>query len=129
VKRETVGALFRFASVGFLNTLLDFAVFAVGVELGLQPLVSTTLSWAVAVSFSYVANSRWTFGRSWNDIRRPLPYVRFVLGNGFAFLLATTILVVLLALMPILAAKAVSVLAAFTINFLVAKYLVFDMAA
>ena len=51
-----------FAAVGAVNTLVDFAVFAAAVKVFALPLVpANVLSWAVAVTGSYVMNTYTTF--------------------------------------------------------------------
>ena len=120
--------LFRFIGVGALNSALDFAVFTLCVRgLGLSLLAANLAAWSIAVTFSYFMNGRWTFARSWADVLRASPYLRFLLGNAASFVVATLALVVLALHMPVLAAKALSLAIGFVINFLVAKYIAFDV--
>jgi putative flippase GtrA len=130
MKHAIFRELLRFIGVGLLNSALDFAVFTLcvrGLELSL--VAANFCAWGVAVSFSYFLNGRWTFSRSWPELLRLWPYVRFVVGNALSFVIATLALVVLARHMPVLPAKAVSLAIGFVVNFLVAKYLAFGMRA
>ena len=53
-----------FASVGFINSLIDFAVFWVAVQyFGMALIPANVLSWLVAITNSFVMNSFITFAR------------------------------------------------------------------
>ena len=119
--REAVAEWLRFAGVGVLNSAIDFAAFTIGITFGLPLLASTAMSWTLAVSFSYFANSRWTFRRSWGAILRPSPYARFVFGNALSFVLATAVLLAASQWMAALLAKAISSLVALALNFFIAR--------
>lgn len=61
----------RFASVGIVNTALDFGVLFILVNLGVARIPANVISTTVAFIFSFTANRRYTF-RSSGDMRRQL---------------------------------------------------------
>jgi putative flippase GtrA len=124
-----------FATVGVINSLIDFGVFWMAVQYFGAPLVSANvLSWLVAVSNSYVLNSFITFARESGRELQWRTYVKF-LGSGLAGLVVnTTVLVVAVGLMPRLiadptlqlaAAKACAIMASFLVNFSLSYLVVF----
>ena len=66
-----------FCCVGLANTLVDFLVY-LGASFFLPLIVSRTLSWVVACTFSYAVNKRWVFHHKASGA---MPAVRFVLVN------------------------------------------------
>jgi putative flippase GtrA len=124
-----------FASVGVVNSLIDFGVFWVAVQYFGAPIVpANVLSWLVAVSNSYVLNSFITFARESGRELRWRTYLTF-LGAGLAGLIVnTTVLVIAIQLMPRLfvdpawqlaAAKACAIMASFLVNFSISHFVVF----
>ena len=124
-----------FATVGVVNSLIDFGVFWVAVQYFGAPLVpANVMSWLVAVSNSYVLNSFVTFARESNRELRLRTYAKF-LGSGVVGLIVnTTVLVVAVGLMPRLiadpglqlaAAKACAIMASFLVNFSLSYFVVF----
>ena len=116
--------MLRFAAVGAANSLIDFAVFTLahfGLLLGLVP--ANAVAYAVAATFSYMANSRWTFGGR-GATRGPRDFVAFQLVNLVGLVLATTVLVVLARHMPVLLAKLFAIGASFAWSFTVHDRLV-----
>ena len=115
-----------FALVGAVNTLVDLGVFSIAwIVLGLTPLVANSLSWFVAVSGSYLMNCLITFAA---ESRRRIglsTYFAFV-ASGLAGLgLGTLILLIAAIVVPILAAKMISIAASFVLNFSVSHFLIF----
>lgn len=51
----------KYASVGVINTLLHWAVFAGMYALGYQQSISNLVAFCIAVTFSFFANAKWTF--------------------------------------------------------------------
>lgn len=124
-----------FAAVGLVNTLIDFCVFWILVQYFAAPLVpANVLSWLVAITNSYVMNSRITFARESGRRLRWRAYGTF-LGAGLAGLVVnTTTLVVAVGMMPRLiadpvhqlaAAKLCAILASFAVNFSLSHFVVF----
>lgn len=114
----------RFAAVGAANSLIDFCVFTLahlGLAIALVP--ANVIAYALAASFSYFANSRWTFGgRAAARSRREFVTFQFVNLVGLA--LATTVLVLLARHMPVLIAKLFATAASFAWSFTVLDRLV-----
>jgi len=124
-----------FATVGAINSLIDFGVFWIAVQHFGAPLIpANVLSWLVAVSNSYVMNSFITFARESNRELRWRTYATF-LGAGLAGLIVnTTTLVVAVGLTPRLftdpihqlaAAKICAIMASFLVNFSLSYFVVF----
>lgn len=86
------GRIFRFASVGVANTAIDFGTFNLLLHLGVARGIANVAGIGLALCFSYVANSRWTFRGGHDGWRTALPFVA-VTGIGMGI---NTALVVLL---------------------------------
>jgi putative flippase GtrA len=110
----------RYVSVGAVNTLIHCGVFAVAFYgLGANQALSNLLGFSVAVTFSFFANARFTFGAD-------ATAVRYCLYVGFMGLLAATfgLLADLWALPP---ALTLVLFAAFSLvcGFIYARFVVF----
>ncbi len=124
-----------FASVGFVNALIDFGVFWVAVQyLGLPLIPANVLSWLVAITNSFVMNSFITFARESGRKLRWRAYITFAGVGLLGLLVNTTTLIVAVNLMPRLladpvhqlaAAKACAILASFLVNFSLSNFVVF----
>lgn len=115
-----------FAFVGVLNTLIDFSVFWAGVTLGHLPLVpANVLSWTVAVTFSYAVNSLTTFGPESGRVLRWRDYLTFAASGVAGMVASTATLVALSYVMPLVAAKVVSIAVSFVANFSLSHFVVF----
>ncbi|QGY29814.1 GtrA family protein [Pantoea cypripedii] len=68
----------RYTSVGVINTLIHWITFAICVERGLQQSLSNFIAFLVAVTFSFFANAKWTFGSNATTIR----YIMYVFFMG-----------------------------------------------
>jgi putative flippase GtrA len=115
-----------FALIGVVNTLVDLGVFLLGYNvLGLKLIPANLLSWLVAVSCSYVLNSSITFAHESGGKLSWRSYATFV-ASGIAGVTAnTTVLFVASYWMPVLAAKLLSILASFVVNFSLSHFVVF----
>lgn len=115
-----------FAAVGVVNTLIDFGVFVLGVEVLRLPLVlANVLSWSVAVSGSYIMNSYTTFAAESGRKLNLSAYGAFV-ASGIAGLIAnTTALVLASYVLPVLLAKVVAIGVSFLVNFTLSHIVVF----
>jgi putative flippase GtrA len=79
---QSVRRLSKFASVGVVNTSIDFAVFSALLWGGLNPTVAHVLGYLAGLSNSFLLNWKWTFRDrkthfSWGTV------VRFFLSNFF----------------------------------------------
>lgn len=108
--------------VGAANTLIDLAVFALLLRLGTAPLAANAAGWLVAVLFSYVANSRWTFERD-PAIGEVRSLLRFVSLGALVTLAVSSLAVGMLTPMTgPAAAKLTGLAAAAVLNFLAARW-------
>ncbi len=105
--RALVIKLLTFASIGVVNT------------------ASNVLSWLVAVSASYAMNTKLTFGRETGGIFRSKDLVRFIGSGILGVILATTTLVILSHYTNIFAAKFLSIIGGFAVNFSMSHFVVF----
>lgn len=127
--RHTVLAkLFSFASIGAVNVAVDVATFTAALQLAHLPLISSNVvAWLVAVSGSYVMNTKITFGRETGGLYSLGRYLSFAASGTIGLVVATTILVVLSRHMNVPIAKLISVVAAFGVNFSLSHFVVFRM--
>jgi len=115
-----------FAAVGFVNTVIDFAVFWTAATALLWPLVpANVLAWAVAVTCSYVMNSYITFGPESGRVLRWRDCLAFAASGVAGMVTSTAVLFVLAFVMPLLAAKLASILVSFAVNFVLSHLVVF----
>lgn len=115
-----------FALVGFVNTGIDFSVFWTAARTLGWPLVpANVLAWLVAVTFSYAMNSFITFGPESGRVLRWRDYLAFAASGVAGMLASTAVLLALAYIMPLVAAKLVSILASFAVNFLLSHFVVF----
>lgn len=115
-----------FALVGLVNSAIDFSVFWTAARyFGWHLVPANMLSWSVAVSCSYVMNSFITFGpESGHTLRWPA-YFTFV-ASGIAGMVASTATLYALAFaLPLVAAKLLSILVSFVVNFAFSHLVVF----
>ena len=124
-----------FAAVGVVNSLIDFCVFWVLVQhFGVALIPANVTSWLVAITNSYVLNSRVTFARESGGQLRWRAYGTFI-GAGIAGLLVNTAtLLVAVSMMPrfiadpvlqLAAAKLCAIMASFVVNFSLSNFVVF----
>jgi len=79
----------------------------------------------VAVSASYAMNTKLTFGRETGGIFRIKDFLRFAGSGILVVIVATTTLVILSHYTNIFAAKFLSMIASFTVNFSMAHFVIF----
>jgi putative flippase GtrA len=115
-----------FALVGLGNTLIDFGAFTFAYEFLKLPLIASNIvAWLVAVSGSYVANTMTTFRAESGRVLRRKDYFTFVASGILGVIATTTTLVVLSLYLPVMAAKLISILAGFAVNFAMSNFVVF----
>jgi putative flippase GtrA len=113
----------RFGLVGFINAGVDAAVFFSALATVTTSLVvANTMSWIVAVTSSYVLNSRFTFSQK---ALRLSDYFTFVLTQIGGFLANTIVLVAAAPFVPLIVAKILGIGAGFIVNFSLARLIVF----
>ncbi|MCP3477083.1 GtrA family protein [Bradyrhizobium sp. CCGUVB1N3] len=127
-RRTVLAKLFSFASIGVVNVAVDVTTFTVAFQLAHLPLISSNVAaWLVAVSGSYVMNTKITFGRETGGLYSLGRYLSFAASGIFGLVVATTILVVLSRNMNVPVAKLISIVAAFSVNFSISHFVVFRM--
>lgn len=115
-----------FALVGVLNTAVDFSIFWTVVNYLHWPLIPTNvLSWLIAVSFSYVMNSFITFGPESGGVLRWRDYLTFAASGVAGMVGSTATLFALSYVLPLVAAKLISILVSFVVNFSLSHFVVF----
>ena len=115
-----------FAMVGVVNTGVDFSVFWIAATYLQWPLVpANVLAWLLAVSFSYAMNSFTTFGPESGRVLRWRDYATFVASGIAGMVASTATLVVLSYVLPLLAAKLLSIAVSFVVNFSLSHFVVF----
>lgn len=116
----------RFGLVGFLNAGVDAAIFFLALYTVTGSLVAAnTCAWTVAVTCSYILNSRFTFS---GPSARPLglkDYLIFVLTQVGGFLAHTAMLVAAAPHVPLWFAKLLGIGVGFVVNFTLARAIVF----
>jgi putative flippase GtrA len=115
-----------FAMVGVVNTAIDFSVFWTTARFLGWPLVpANVLAWLVAVSFSYAMNSFITFGPESGRVLRWRDYATFAASGVAGMVASTATLFALSYVVPVLAAKLISIAVSFVVNFSLSHFVVF----
>jgi putative flippase GtrA len=113
----------RFGLVGFINAGVDAVVFFSALATVTSSLViANAMSWIVAVTSSYILNSRFTFSQK---TLRLADYLTFVLTQVGGFLANTIVLVAAAPFVPLIVAKIFGIGAGFLVNFSLARLIVF----
>src|SRR5690606_6477680 len=116
----------RFIVVGLANSAIDFAVFAGLAWLGIAALLANLLAWAVAVSFSFAVNSRWTFESS-EHLARENSFVRFALSGAAISLGSSSLSLILLSrCIAILPPKLVCIIICSVMNIFAARWTIVE---
>lgn len=122
--------MLSFASIGVVNVAVDVSVFTILVEGFHLPLIpSNIFSWVVAVTGSYLMNSKITFGRETGGLLSFGRYLRFAASGILGVAIGTTVLVILSTHTGIPVAKLVSIAAGFLCNFCMSNFFVFRASA
>jgi putative flippase GtrA len=119
-----------FALVGVVNTVIDLAVFIGAYNFLHLPLIpANVLAWFVAVSFSYVMNSTFTFAAESGRKLRWRDYGTFVASGVVGVVANTATLVLASYVVPVWAAKAMAIGVSFLVNFSMSHFVVFRKRA
>lgn len=115
-----------FAMVGLVNSTIDFCIFWTAVTYLGWPLVpANMLSWAIAVSCSYVMNSFITFGPESGHTLRWRDYVTFAASGIAGMVASTATLYALSYVLPLALAKLLSIGVSFVVNFSMSHFVVY----
>ena len=125
-RRTFLAKLFSFASIGVVNVLVDVSVFTFLVQvLHVQLIPSNIFAWIIAVTGSYLMNSKITFGHETGGLLSVGRYLRFAASGILGVITATTVLVVFSSYTNIFVAKFFSIATAFVVNFCMSHFFVF----
>lgn len=112
----------RFGLVGLLNTLIDVATFALLIALSFPALAANVGAWLVAISASYMMNSRWSFERD-KQLREGWSILRFFgLGALVSLGISSGAILALAPVIGLWPAKILGVAAAAVLNFIAARW-------
>jgi len=115
-----------FALVGVVNTIVDFGIFSCAYFfLGLPIVAANVMSWAIAVSGSYVMNSTITFAAESGRELRAKDYLKFVTSQLGGLIANTATVFVASYFLPVLVSKALAIGATFLVNFSLSHFVVF----
>jgi putative flippase GtrA len=115
-----------FAAVGLVNSAVDFAVFSLAFYLAGAPIiVANILSWAIAVSGSYVMNSLTTFAHESGGELRLKSYLNFAFSQVAGLVANTATVFAASYFMPVLLGKVLAIGASFLVNFTLSHFVVF----
>jgi putative flippase GtrA len=115
----------RFGAVGIANTGLDVAIFSfLTLVAGAPAVAANVVSYSAGIGLSFVLNRSWTFRDrtrrgSWRQ------FMLFVAGNLAALAISTLVVALLVGAWGPLFAKAASLAATFTWNYLFSARVVF----
>lgn len=115
----------QFNIVGLCNTTVDFTVFAVGTELGLQTSWAQSLAYGAGMLNSYYWNGRWTFRST--QVSQRSRIVRFLVLNGVLLGLSALGVTLLAELMPVLEAKVAMTCFTIVLNYLVSRSWIYQV--
>ncbi|OED71422.1 hypothetical protein A143_17630 [Vibrio splendidus ZS-139] len=116
--------IFKFGSVGFVNTVLSYSIFALLIYLNVHYLVASSLSFFVGTMFSYVINSQYTFSVQ-SNVRGFIKFFLITLASLTVSLLLLYIFKSKFST-PVLLAQLLVVLVRFPFVYLLMKYVVFN---
>ena len=115
-----------FASIGVVNTIVDFSLFSFGhLYIGLPIVPANLLSWTVAVTGSFVMNSLITFSAETGRELSGKTYARFIAAQLSGLVANTTTVFVASYFMPVLVGKALAIGVSFLVNFSLSNFVVF----
>ena len=117
--------ILRFAVVGIINTLTDVAVFYLVHRATGMIVISNIVSYGLGAGVSFLLNRNWTF-RDTDDGGAILSKIlRFAVLNAATLTLSTGVILGLSLVMPVMAAKIISVAIAAAVSFLGMRFFIF----
>lgn len=124
--KALLSQMFRFGLVGLVNAGVDAAVFFLALATLTRSLVvANVLAWLVAVTSSYVLNSRFTFAARAGGQLRLKGYLMFTLTQSGGLAANTLVLLATAPHVPLVLAKLFAIAAGFVVNFSLARGVVF----
>lgn len=124
--KETGKLAGRFAVVGLVNTLVDYALFNLLFYLAETPLIAAHfLSAGTAVLVSFLLNRNWTFAGAKHHDSVWRQFVRHVATAGSAVLISAVVIWLAAFVLPAYLAKLAAIGVSFAWNFLLSRHWVF----
>ena len=121
-----LGKAFRFALVGVVNASVDFGVYSLfRFYFGFPLIAANLVSWTIAVSGSYVMNSKFTFAAEGGSKLSFPRYGAFVASQVGGLVANTVTVLVLSYVMPEPLAKFLAIGVTFLVNFSLSNFVVF----
>jgi putative flippase GtrA len=118
--------LVSFGLIGFVNAGVDTAIFFLALATVTGNLVvANACAWVIAVSGSYLLNSRFTFAANSGGRFSFKAYFMFVATQVGGFLASTTVLLLAAPYVPLIVAKILGIGGGFLVNFTLARAIVF----
>jgi putative flippase GtrA len=115
-----------FASIGVINTIVDFSLFSFAhLYLGWPIIPANVTSWLVAVSGSYVMNTLITFAAESRRKLRPRTYALFLAAQASGLVANTATVFIASYFIPVLLAKALAIGVSFLVDFSLSNFVVF----
>ena len=126
----TIFKIVSFGLIGVVNTAVDLGMFSLGYYVfGLPIVLANLCSWAVAVTCSYLLNSRITFSIETRREFTIRSYLSFLAAQVTGFAANTATVVIASHFMPVLFGKLLAVGASFLVNFSLSHFVVFRRPA
>ena len=120
--RALIKQIVSFGLIGFVNAGIDTAVFFTALHFLTNNLVvANVCAWVVAVTCSYILNSRFTFGKK----IRLRDYLFFAATQSGGLIANTVTLLLTAPFVPLIVAKIFAIGAGFVVNFTLARLIVF----
>ena len=125
-ERALVLKALSFAIVGVVNSAVDFGVFSFAYYyLGLPIIAANVMSWAVAVSGSYVMNSMTTFARESGRALSFKAYAGFAASQAAGLVANTATVFIASHFVEVWIGKLIAIGASFLVNFSLSHFVVF----
>jgi len=123
---QSVIEFFRFAVVGVINTMVDFGLFMLlYTQMGIKPIMANILAFLLAVTNSYLLNTKWTFDSSKHSISIS-GFGRFALLSSGGLAISVTTIVLLDGYVSVEIAKLMATGLTLIWNFTASKLLVYN---
>ncbi|MBV9346946.1 MAG: GtrA family protein [Pseudolabrys sp.] len=115
-----------FGLVGVFNAGVDFCIFSVAYLVLALPIIGANLlAWLVAVTSSYVLNTKFTFAAESGRRLSVRSYFMFAVAQLAGFLANTATVFACSYFMPVLVGKVLAIGASFLVNFSLSNFVVF----
>ncbi len=116
----------KYALIGCLNVGLDFIVYTFCIAFfDMKPMIAHIFAWSVAVQFSYLMNSFFTFKQALPQVFMLKPWLKFIISNLFALFCSSLTLYLALPLLGIYGAKMIAIMVSYMVGFLLSQLFVF----